>query len=237
VVAAVLALHNDSYRLAFAVLAIPGAAAMAVLLYLRRRVPEPSAYDPSARPTQTRPVSVRGFSRRYWQYAIFSAATLAGFSTFAVLAYHLQHRHVVSDPVIPVLYALAMGAAALAALASGRLYDRFGLRGLGILPVLGAAVPFLSFSDKSGVVWVGALLWGAVMGVHESTMRAAVADLVPPERRGVGYGTFTAVYGLAWLGGSTAIGALYDVSIDAAIIFTVAVQAVAALTFLPLWEG
>ncbi len=70
------------------------------------------------------------------------------------------------------------------------------------------------------------------MGVRESTMRAAVADLVPRERRGVGYGTFTA--GLAWLVGAALIGVLYDVSIDAAITFTVAVQAVALLTFLPL---
>ena len=236
VVAAVLA-TGQGYRTGFAVLAVPGAAALAVLAYLRRRVPAPGAYDPAARPSQTRPVSLRGFSRRYWQYATFSAATLAGFSTFAVLAYHLEHRHVVSQPVIPVLYALAMGAAAVAALLSGRVYDRFGLRGLLVLPVLGAAVPFLSFSTSVALVWVGALLWGVVMGVHESTMRAAVADLVPADRRGVGYGTFTAVYGLAWLAGSALIGVFYDISVDDAIIFTVAVQAVAVLAFLPLWRA
>lgn len=72
------------------------------------------------------------------------------------------------------------------------------------------------------------------MGVHESTMRAAVANLVPPERRGAGYGTFTAVYGLAWLVGAALIGVLYDVSINAAVTFTVAVQALALLLFLPL---
>lgn len=236
VVAAVLAVHS-SYRVAFVALAVPGVAAMAVLAYLRRQVPVPAAYDPAVRPAPTRTVSLRGFSRRFWQYALFSAATLAGFSTFAVLAYHLEHRHVVSAPVIPILYAVAMGAAALTALASGRVYDRYGLRGLVSLPVLGAAVPFLSFSTTAALVWVGALLWGAVMGVHESTMRAAVADLVPPERRGVGYGTFTAVYGLAWLAGSAIIGALYDVSIDDAIVFTVAVQAVAVVAFIPLWSG
>ncbi len=56
------------------------------------------------------------------------------------------------------------------------------------------------------------------MGVHESTLRAAVADLVPASRRGSGYGTFTAVYGLAWLAGATIIGALYSHSIHDAII-------------------
>ncbi len=233
VVAAILAAHH-SYAVGFAVLAVPGALAMLTLVYLRRQVPVPGAYDPTVQSTQTRPVALRGFSRTYWQYAAFTAATLTGFATFAVLAYHLQHRHVVTPAQIPVMYAVAMGAAALASLASGSVYDRIGLRGLGVLPVLGALVPFLSFSVSVPLVWIGAALWGALMGVHESTMRAAVADLVPRERRGVGYGTFTAVYGLAWLVGAALIGVLYDISIDAAITFTVAVQIVALLLFLPL---
>jgi MFS family permease len=134
------------------------------------------------------------------------------------------------------MYAVAMGVAALASLASGSVYDRIGLRGLLVLPLLGAVVPFWSFSTSVPLLWLGAALWGALMGVHESTMRAAVADLVPRERRGVGYGTFTAIYGLAWLAGAALIGVLYDVSIDAAITFTVIVQAIALLAFLPLWR-
>lgn len=233
VVAAILAAHH-SYGAGFAILAIPGALAMATLGYLRRQVPHPRAYDPAVQAIQTRPVGLRGFGRTYWTYAAFTALTLAGFATFAVLAYHLEHRHVVTAAQIPVMYAVAMGMAALTSLASGSAYDRIGLRGLVVLPVLGAVVPFWSFSTSVPLVWVGAALWGALMGVHESTMRAAVADLVPRERRGVGYGTFTAVYGLAWLAGSALIGVLYDVSVDAAITFTVAVQAAALIAFLPL---
>lgn len=62
------------------------------------------------------------------------------------------------------------------------------------------------------------------MGVHESTMRAAVADLVPAPRRGFGYGVFGAIYGLAWLGGAAAIGALYDHSVRSAEWFVLALQ-------------
>ncbi len=57
---------------------------------------------------------------------------------------------------------------------------------------------------------LGAIVWGAGMGVHDSTMRAAVADFVPPHRRGAGHGTFTAIYGLAWLAGAALIGVLYE---------------------------
>jgi MFS family permease len=103
-----------------------------------------------------------------------------------------------------------------------------------VLPVVGAVVPFWSFSTSVPLVWLGASLWGVVMGVHESTMRAAVADLVPRARRGVGYGTFTAIYGLAWMAGAALIGVLYDSSIDRAITFIVVVQAVALVAFVPL---
>lgn len=107
-----------------------------------------------------------------------------------------------------------------------------------MLPPASAAIPVLSFSTRAALVWAGAVLWGAVMGVHESTMRAAVADLVPPGRRGVGYGTFSAVYGLAWLAGSVLIGVLYDVSIRAVVTFTLAVQvaALAALVRRPVQQ-
>ena len=234
-VAAMVAVSG--YRLGFAVLAIPGLLAMAAVLRLRAAVPRPAVYEHGAGgPSKTMSVGGR-FPARFWLYSAFTALTMTGFATFAVLAYHLQARHVISAPWIPVAYAAAMGAAALGALAAGIAYDRIGLRGMAVLPPLAAVVPFLSFSTTPVLVWIGALIWGAAMGVHESTMRAAVTDLVPAARRGAGYGTFTAVYGLAWLAGAAVIAALYSSSVGAAETFVVAVQAVALAAFVPLWRA
>jgi hypothetical protein len=216
------------------VLAIPGAAALAVLLRLRRAVPQPARYEHGEDGPPPPAAGAGPLPARLWLYAGFTALTVLGYATFAVLAYHLQVRHVVSEGLIPVVYAAAMGVDAVAALASGWLYDRIGLRGLVVVPVLTAAVPFLSFSDAPGMIWAGAAVWGAAMGVHDSTMRAAVADLVPARRRGVGYGTFTAIYGLAWLAGAAAIGALYGASIGSAQLYVVVTQAVALAAFVPL---
>jgi len=77
-------------------------------------------------------------------------------------------------------------------------------------------------------------VWGAGMGIHDSTLRAAVADLVPPHRRGGGYGTFTAVYGLAWLAGATIIGLLYEHGPYLVVIFVGAVQLCALGLLIPL---
>jgi MFS family permease len=226
----------SGYRLGFAVLAVPGLLAMAAVLRLRRAVPQPAAYEHGAH-AASKTMSVGGrFPARFWLYSGFTALTMTGFATFAVLAYHLQARHVLSAPWIPVAYAAAMGAAAIGALGAGVVYDRIGLRGMVVLPPLAALVPFLSFSTTPVLVWIGAVIWGLAMGVHESTMRAAVADLVPASRRGAGYGTFTAVYGLAWLAGAAVIAALYSSSVGAAETFVVAVQVVALAAFVPLWR-
>jgi MFS family permease len=223
------------YRGAFALLAVPGLAALAVLIRLRLLAPDPIDYEPTARVSEAKRLRLDGrLPRRFWLYSAFSATTMFGFSTWAVLAFHVSSHHLMTIGWVPVLYAAAMAAAAVAAVGFGRVYDRVGLRGLVVLPPLAAVVPFLSFARSDLVVVAGAVVWGAAMGVHESTMRAAVADFVPAHRRGAGYGTFTAIYGLAWLGGAVVIGTLYDRSVTAATVFVVVVQAVALVLLIPL---
>jgi len=226
---------GGSFRTGFALLAIPGAAALAVLLRLRAAVPDPTAFDPTAQLSDAKKLSLGSWlPTRFWLYAAFSAATMLGFATWAVLAYHLSTQGILPTGLVPVLYAAAMGAAALTALVFGRIYDRAGLRGLVVLPILTAVVPFLSFTHSIPLVILGAVVWGAAMGAHESTLRAAVADLVPAHRRGAGYGTFTAIYGLAWLAGASIIGALYNHGITAIGIYVLATQALAVALLTPL---
>jgi MFS family permease len=70
------------------------------------------------------------------------------------------------------------------------------------------------------------------MGVHESIMPAAVATMVPPQRRPSAYGLFTAGYGVAWFIGSALMGVLYDISIAGVVIFCVVLQLAAVPIFL-----
>jgi len=233
-IAAVLAL-GGSWHTAFALLALPGAAALMMLSRLRRRAPDPAAWEPAARVGESKRLRLEtGLPGRFWRYAAFSAATMLGFATWAVLAYHLTVHHLVPEAVIPVLYAVAMAAASAAAVVFGRIYDRVGLRGLIVLPPLAVAVPLLSFATVPAAFVAGAVVWGAGMGVHDSTLRAAIADLVPAHRRGAGYGTFTAVYGLAWLVGAAVIGLLYEHGTAAVTGYVAASQVLALVLLLPL---
>lgn len=228
-VAGVLALTGNAYGPALGVLAAPGIAVLAVLWWLRVRVPDPRRYEeePAGR---TAPAATGGSGRlpvAFWTYAAFTALTTAGFATFGVLSYHLVQRHLLATAWVPVLYAGAMAVDALAALATGWLYDRHGAGVLVVLPLLAAAVPALAFTNTVTVAVAGSLVWGAATGVQESTLRATVADLVPSGRRATAYGVFAGVVGGASLVGGALTGALYGVSIPLLITVVAVVQGLA----------
>lgn len=229
-VAGLLALTGGDYAPALGVLALPGAATLALLIWLRLRVPDPRDYE-RYEPGAARAHPARGAAGRlpvaFWRYCGFIALTMTGFTTFGLVSFHLVTRGLLPAAAVPVLYAAAMGADALAALASGWCYDRFGGKVVLALPILSAAVAVFAFAGSVAAVVVGALLWGAAVGIQESTLRAMVADLVPPRRRASAYGVFAAGLGAAAAAGGVLTGWLYDVSVGALIASILGIQLLA----------
>jgi len=230
-VAGVLALTGGDYRPALGVLAVPGVAVLGLLVWLRARVPDPEAYEREAAAAAPATPEAQGgrLPAAFWTYAGFTAATTTGFATFGVLSYHLVERHLLTAAWVPVLYAAAMAVDALAALATGWLYDRHGPRVLIALPVLTAGVAVLAFTNTVAIAAAGSLVWGAAMGIQESTLRATVADLVPSGRRATAYGLFAGVVGAASLAGGALTGGLYGYSIPVLITVVVAIQVLAVV--------
>jgi MFS family permease len=222
---------------AMAVLIIPGAVAMLLLVRIWRSMGNPILSDEHTSPRETAPAPEHReslFSRLhgrlpgvFWLFAGASAAISAGLVTFAVIAYHLMQDHVVSVAAIPLIYAAAMGASALAALGSGWLFDRTRGGALLGLPLLVSGVPVLAFTSTPLIAIAGALLWGAAGGVLDSTVKALVADLVPASRRATAYGVFAALQGAAAIAGGVMAGALYQRSLPILIAAVVATQIIA----------
>ncbi len=71
--------------------------------------------------------------------------------------------------------------------------------------------------------------WG--FGIHETIMRAAIADLTSIEHRGFAYGIFNTIYGASWFLGSTLMGLLYDISIGYLILFVVVMEVLSIPAF------
>jgi MFS family permease len=211
-VAGVIALVGVTWP-AFAVLAVPGAVCLLLLFTLKRHstVAEPetvAASHPVEAPVSTI-VEPRALSMQFYAFATSCGLGTLGLMTFGVISFHLVDAGLVTTAVVPLVYAAAMATEAVAALVTGFAYDRWGAAVLYTLPVTVIAVPALTLASTLTVVLAGVLLWGAVTGVQDSTVKALVADLVPPRRLATAYGVFAAFQGVAALAGGVLAGGLY----------------------------
>ncbi len=225
VVAAVLALRGE-YRIAFALLLIPALVTLSILLVARLSYPRPEEMEVTPPDIRT-----TGLPRVFWMYLVGAVLVAAGFADFPLIAYHFQRASTVSSTLIPVFYAVAMGVSGIGSLIFGRLYDRVGIAVLVPLTLLSALFAPLVFLGGFWAALIGVALWGLGIGVHESIIPAAVAVMVPPQRRASAYGLFTAGYGIFWFLGSALIGILYGVSFPALIAFSL----VAEIAAIPLF--
>ena len=210
---------KGSYRAGFALLLIPAFLAITVLLIARLLYPVPQELERiSAVQTE------KGLPRRFWLYLVAVAFIAAGYVDYPLIAFHVARGSLISSPAIPLLYAMAMGVDALAALACGYLFDRIGVYVLGVVALLSSIFAPLIFWGNLPLVLVGIAIWGIGMGAQESVLRAAIAGMVPPDRRGTAYGIFNTAYGLSWFLGSALLGLLYDRFITYMVAFSVVTQ-------------
>ena len=219
-----------------AVLAVPGAIAMALLLWIRVRVPDPSAYDGSDPVEDDPPTTGRtwladavgaGLPRTFFVYAAAAGLMTGGLVTFGLIGYHLAVDDLVPVAAVPLVYAGAMLAQAVAALAVGWLYDRVSGKVLYVVPVLVALVPGLALGGSLALTLTGVALWGLAFGLQDSTIKALVADLVVPARRATAYGVFAGIQGAAAVLGGVTAGWLFERSLPALVALVAVSQAVA----------
>jgi len=137
------------------------------------------------------------------------------------------------------MYTLIQGVDAPAALVSGYAYDKFGIRIL-VSPFLISIIPSMLVVANSGLLtlWVAAIFFGLVLGMHESVYRAAVSEFTPISSRGMAYGIFNTVYGIGFLVSGGLYGLL--IALGAPFIFmicyVVAIQMVATYLLLKAWR-
>ena len=82
-----------------------------------------------------------------------------------------------------------------------------------MVPFLSALIPFAILLWRGMAwVWAGFFILGLVMSVHETLLRAVVADLVPARHRGRYFGLFHCVYGFGMFTGGVLGGWLYGIS-------------------------
>jgi MFS family permease len=220
---------SNHFGPAFLRLAFPAAGALLALILARATQPRPASSIPKRPPQQTLP-------KVFWWYVAAAGVLAFGFVDFPLLAYHFQGASLVKSPVIPLLYAGAMGLNGLTALVLGRLFDRFGLPVLSvaILVSLGA-LPF-GFLGGFAAAIASVACWAIGLGAQDACLRSGIAQVVSMNKRGSAFGAFNAVFGVMWFAGSVIMGLLYDHSIPTLVALGMAAQFAAAIMFFRLRE-
>lgn len=229
----------EIYSRCFAVLAVPGAITILLLLITKYKFPNPENFEPEEK--RFTPFKVK---KEFIFYIAGISLFAFGFIDYSIIIMHVSKTYtnisaqltetssLVNSGTLPLLYAGAMLVDAVAALVFGLMYDKKGVKALARSTVISAPFAILVFGTKStSALLLGIALWGVGMGAQESILKAAVTKMVPKSSRATGYGVFECSFGVFWFLGSWLLGVLYDISIPAMI----TVSVVSQLAAIPLY--
>lgn len=201
-------LWANDFRKVFWIAVIPGALAVALLVF---GVREPALRHNGKRTNPIRRENLPLLNGQYWWVVGIGAVfTLARFSE-AFLVLRAQQSGIALALVPLVMVAMNVIYAA-SAYPFGKLSDRMShttLLALGLV-VLVAADLVLATSDHWSVVLTGVVLWGVHMGITQGLLATMVADTAPADLRGTAYGVFNLMSGIAMLIASVTAGLLWD---------------------------
>lgn len=206
------------YRLLFALTAIPGVLAVAMLFLVHED--QPGSRGAMATADAARPPAAAArpdrraappLPRRL--YAVLGAILLfsLGNSADAFLLLRLTDA-LGSATFVPLLWAMLHVVKASLSTWGGGLSDRIGRKQVIVLGWGVYALVYIGFATASGVAgFVGwFLLYGVYFALAEGAEKALVADLTPAQRHGTAFGVYNAALGVGTLVASVAFGFIYE---------------------------
>ena len=214
----------NGYQLAFGLLGIFAILTLVILVIAKVKYPNPDQFE-----IKTIEKGFKG-NRSFVWYLVAISFLAMGFIDYPILAFHIGQTKTIDVIYVPLLYSLAMGIDAIAALGFGYLFDKIGVKALQIsvgLSMFFAPIFFL-FSGSVMIIF-GIVLWGIGMGAQESILKAVVATTVSKDKRATAYGIFNSVFGFAWFIGSMIIGILYNYSFYYLVIFSLLMEGMAII--------
>ena len=237
IVAMVLLATADNYQLTFLVLGIPFLMLVASLGFTYSKVGSMRPPEVGQNDTQGEPDVSKRLGRPFYTYTVAVLLNTAGLVPAALILFRastvLQPQGLVW--LVPIVYVVIQGVDAVVAPIAGLAFDRHGLKVLIVPFVLSVFPPlFLSSGAQLTDLFVASAFFGLVLGMQESTYRAAVSKFAPTKSRGRAYGIFNTAYGIAFLIAGAVYGAFIDFNTPFVVMlaFVIGMQAlaVAALT-------
>ncbi len=208
---ALMALSSDNIRLIFWIAVIPAFMCVAVLI-LAVKEPETTRSARPAKPPFSRSELGR-LGAAYWRITFIATLfSLARFSeAFLILKSQDVGLAMVWTPAVLVVMNLVY---AFSSYPAGVVADRVNkvtALAVGVVPFVLADL-VLAFSPGLMGFAIGVMLWGLHLGLTQGLIASLIAETVPANLRGTGFGVYNMLSGVALLVASAGAGLIWDMA-------------------------
>ena len=206
---ALMVAYANDFRLVFWLAAIPGAIAVAILVF---GVNEPAQRRVEAAPRfPLRRKELGALGGLYWGVVgVGTVLTLARFSeAFLILRAEDKGLPLALIPMVFIVMNIVYAASAYPFGAQSDKVDKRVILagGFGVLILSDIA---LAVATDIWAVMAGVVLWGLHMGMTQGLLATLVAETAPASSRGTAFGIFHLITGLALLAASLIAGVLWE---------------------------
>ena len=179
-----------SYQSAFAYLFIPSIIALTILYITYTKYPREVVEVKEVPRDLSR--GIRNLKLIYWKYIAIVTLSVLGVLHIFPLLYRARELAIAPEWILPILYLVAMTTDALIAVPAGLLFDKIGMKIIYLLYPLTIFIPIsITFMNNIYGFIIASILYGMVLGIHESALKACVAQLTSPDTRGLAYGIYS----------------------------------------------
>lgn len=199
-VIAMILTHQD-FHLVFWIAAIPAALGLLILII---SVKDAAPSEASKAQLQRHPIhwsDLPRLGKPYWILMIVAGFFMMARVSEAMLILHAHQNFGLSETYIPLILILYNGTNSLASYPIGRLSDkmsRYTLLGIGFAVLILADI-LLASASNIAVMLLGVAVWGIQIGITQSMFLALIADSIPEDLRGTGFGIFYLISALSLL--------------------------------------
>lgn len=202
-----LPLVGGDYRRLFWLAAVPGAAAVVLVITAVADVAAPSAVSAAVQ----RPEPAKHLGSRTWIFLGIVAVFTLGNSSDAFLLWRANQLGV-PPAEVPALWIVLHLVKSATSWPAGAVSDRLGRRTLIIAGwAIYAGVYFgFAMATTSMQIWILFAVYGLFYGLTEGAERALISDLAPEERRGAAFGLYHGAIGIAAFPASLIAGIVWQ---------------------------